>query len=451
MKRLYLLSILIVCLSCKHQNASNVTIQSKNTSIDSIYITESITNKVIAGIPVINTFSVIVEPEYLSIGEIETADYNNTFLTILRPGKQYNIRIETDSTISTDNVGDSLLNYLWKSNNEFISQNAGFIFSTDDSDSLFSLFENFRKHRLDKINSHSHLLTPEEKKLLTYQNDARIYSFLFYFGRIVRKYIPDSNFFKFIEKIDNSDLMAMSLPHNLLYKHEIEYINASDSLTSADSFINYLESQTSNKRLSNFLKAIYLTEIIESPSYWEKHQKLFNSVIISETIEREKDNPFYYLIDKSSRSFFSSQKGENAYDFTAQRMDGTEIKLSDMKGKVVFIDSWASWCGPCIRHRPAILELAKKYENNPNVEVLMISIDASKEDWTNYLFKRNEANKYNDFIIENGMRTEYGARYNINSIPKYILIGQDGLIIDANIAEPSQKVELMVEDALKNG
>ncbi|MEM6815049.1 MAG: TlpA disulfide reductase family protein [Bacteroidota bacterium] len=80
-------------------------------------------------------------------------------------------------------------------------------------------------------------------------------------------------------------------------------------------------------------------------------------------------------MNKSSNSFFSSQKDFRAYDFEAESIDGSKLKLSDLNGKVVFIDYWASWCGPCIPYRPKVLELANKYADNSNVEILRISVD----------------------------------------------------------------------------
>jgi thiol-disulfide isomerase/thioredoxin len=444
-----LLSLTAVLVSCDTKSNFNITTESDNTDVDSIYITESITERIITRIALKgNPFVPNNKIDSITIGQIKTKDGKQSYLTILRPNKDFKIYIKSDSTISTNNIGDSILNYLWKSNNEFIAKNSSIIFGSSPSDSVARLFNNFRTVRKEKIDEHADKLTIEERELLYYQNDARVYSFLFYFGRIIKNYPPKDNFFKFSENISNNTNWAKTLPQNLLYKHEVSYLNTYDSLTSMSSFINYMDSQTTNKDLLAFLKAIYICEIIESPSYWERHQKLFNSVTLQQEIDNEKTNIYSTLINKSSKSFFSSQKGIDAYNFTAERVDGSQIRLEELRGKIVFIDSWASWCGPCIAHRPRVLELAKKYENDPRVEVLMISVDASKDIWSKSLTKMNQQGNSGDLIIENGMRTLYGNNFNIKSIPKYILIDQFGVIIKSDIAEPSKAVEDMIEREL---
>ncbi len=63
--------------------------------------------------------------------------------------------------------------------------------------------------------------------------------------------------------------------------------------------------------------------------------------------------------------------------------------------------------------------------------------------------RKNQLSLEGDLIIPNGMKSEYGERYNVKSIPKYILINKDGIIINSNIQEPSLAVEEMIEYELK--
>jgi len=79
-----------------------------------------------------------------------------------------------------------------------------------------------------------------------------------------------------------------------------------------------------------------------------------------------------------------------------------------------------------------VLEFAEKYKDNEDVEILLISVDSSRDQWISFLEKENKEFGTNLFI-ENGMQTEFGNNYNIKSIPRYILIGKDGKIINSNI------------------
>src|SRR5690606_12503797 len=112
------------------------------------------------------------------------------------------------------------------------------------------------------------------------------------------------------------------------------------------------------------------------------------------------------------------------------------------------IDSWASWCGPCIVHRPAVIELGGKYKEDNQVEVLMVSMDADRSDWIKYLSKQDQLDIEGDLIIENGMDLEFGKQFNVRQIPKYILIDKTGTIVNSNISEPSIAVEEMIEHEL---
>lgn len=335
MKYIILILIGSVLTSCDSKKTFSITLDSKNAQIDTIYVIESTTQKILATVPANGTHSVddIWELDYSTTGSIQTKDGKQSYLTIILQDKELNIVIESDSLISTKDLGDSLLNYLWKSNDEFVAQNAGFMFSTSDTDSIIQIAKGFQLSRKEEIEMHSAKLRPDEKELLLYQNSARINSFLFYLGRMALKFPPDHSYFSFIQDIDNNIQWAKTLPDNVLWKYEIEYLNLNDSIHGIQSFLEYISDQTENKDLSDFLKAIYIKEIIEIPSYWQKHEKYLTPEALQTITKNENSNRYLDFISKSSKNFFSSQKGVSAYDFEAERIDGSKIKLSDFKGK----------------------------------------------------------------------------------------------------------------------
>ena len=455
------LSIPVLSVSCESEKKGseeitseetiNVKVQSEVSSLDSIYITESITDRVIATVPVNQPDSTFeYKINYPTTGTIRTINGAKQYLTTLTPGKKMTIVVK-DSSITTNSTSDSLLNYLWHSNNNFIFENDGIIFGNSDKDSILKIFEEFRVKRDNIIEKASENLTEAESTLLKFQNRARINSFLFFYGRMINNLPPKDPFFRFTENIDSNSKWVKSNPQNLLYEFELEYLKKNDSLQSISSFKEFIEENTANEDLADFLQAVYLVNLIKHPQYWEKHEQLFNSEILKQETKEEENNKYYSLIDKSDDPFFSSREGEVAYNFTAERPNGEQVSLSEYAGKVIFIDNWATWCGPCISHRPDVLDLARKYEDNPNVVVLMISMDAEKKNWLNFLRRNEEEENYGlDLIIEDGMSKGYGEKFNVNFIPKYILIGQNGKIIDANISEPSLAVERMIAEELNN-
>lgn len=441
--------VLIILCSCKKDEkhkAFKTNIEVKNTK-DRVYITELITNKTLAIIsPMENKMEVNLE--YSTVASIKSKNTQKTYLITLTPNRKTVIIRKEDSTFVTNKKADSILNYLWHSNLDFAQKNSTFIFKTKKVDSIVNLFETFRLKRKRIISSSEKELNNEEFKLLNFQNEARIYSFLFWLGRISKELDPHNSYFDFIQKIGPPKETLKTLPDIYLYKYEIEYLREKNAIKSIEDFLVFIETKTANKDLGDFLKIIYLKALIENPSYWEKHENLFNSEILISAIKKEENNQYYYLIEKPMTNFFSSQSGEVAYNFIAERPDGSYLHLSDLKGKVVFIDVWATWCGPCLKHRPNLLQFAEKYKDHPDVEILTISVDQSKEKWLGFM-EEQDKNYATELIIENGMRTKFGAGFNIKTIPKYILIDKKGVIISSAIKSPSFAVEQLIEIELK--
>ncbi|MCH4554124.1 TlpA family protein disulfide reductase [Aestuariibaculum lutulentum] len=449
MKSKYILLIAILCLlnGCKKQNAGlKIKLNSKD-KLDTLYISELITKKPITKINKDDKTKTI-QLDAPTIASIHTKNEDKSYLTILTQNRNLNISSKPDSSLTTNDKSDSLINYLWRSNLDFIQKNSSFIFTTKNTDSILNIFENFRQDREKEINKFKEQFSPEVTEILYFQNDARIYSFLFWLGRISKRLPSNNNYFNFIEKIPKATKTLKSLPDIYLYKYEVEYLRKNQTLESIPDFLKFIEDKTKHKDLSDFLKANYIKALIEMPSYWEKHEKLFNTEVLTQTLNSEKTNLYYNLIEQTSSSFYASQNGEIAYLFKAEDKFGNQFNLESLIGKVIFIDTWATWCGPCINHRPKVLEFAKKYKNNNEVKILLVSVDSSKDKWLSFLDKENEEYGQNLFI-QNGMRTEFGNNYNIKSIPRYILIGKDGKIINSNIKEPSLLIEKEIENALK--
>jgi thiol-disulfide isomerase/thioredoxin len=444
------LGLLTILSACKNNNEFQITIEANKTNYDTLFIQELITGRTIAKVPLkeLNkNYSFNIDEA--TLGSLSVICTETTYLTIIRPGAKKTILIDSTSLRTKQSVPDSLINYLWNSTNQMFSLHDKIIFAQVNSEKVKSLFDSLVQVRHEQISKFKSQLTTDELGILEYQNKARAYSFLMYYGRIVKRYSPESEFFSFISKIDNENIYAKSLPENLLYKYEIQILRERDSIENIDVLLKFIETQTTTKDLQDFLKAIYLKSVIEHPSYWRRHEHLFTTNTIKVALQRESTNNYSYLINKASNSFYASQKGVKGYDFTAFKLDGTELKLSDFKGKIVVIDTWATWCGPCIDQRPSMLKLVKKYKDSQTVIFLMVSVDKSFDRWKKYVTRTNE-NQYGiEVNIPDGMNTEFGDKYLIKAIPKYILIDKDGIIIDSNLPEPSIGMEQLIERVSK--
>ena len=83
------------------------------------------------------------------------------------------------------------------------------------------------------------------------------------------------------------------------------------------------------------------------------------------------------------------EKTKAAYDFTLDQLDGETLNFQDLKGKVVFINFWATWCAPCVAEMPSINSLYEIYEDNPEVVFVMINTE-SKEDKVRKFMKKKK-------------------------------------------------------------
>ncbi len=448
-KTIILFSFLVV-VSCTNESGVRIMIENNSIDIDTLYIHNAITEQILARIPLNSSkkeFKFHIKEATLA--EISANSIKKSPLIVVSPGAKKIITVDSFGLETKHSIVDSLANYLLTSTNQMFFVYDKIIFAQDNPRAVLALFDSLIQARDELLNEHKIDLTEDEIGILKYQNKARAYSFLMFYGRIMKKYAPTDSFFNFIENIENNNIYTKSLPNNVLYKYEIQFLREKDSIDSIISFLEYIEEEAKQKDIQEFLKAFYLKDVMEHPSYWRKHEKLFTTNTVKEAIQRERKNAYAYLFKNATNSFFSSRKGIKGYDFSATKLDSTKIKLSDLKGKLILIDVWATWCGPCIAQRPNMLALAQKYKNNPNIAVLLISVDKSIEKWKKYVKQTNPNNYGIELIISDGTSKEFGDRYFVKSIPRYILIDKNGIIIDANLPEPSMALEEIIRTELQ--
>ena len=120
--------------------------------------------------------------------------------------------------------------------------------------------------------------------------------------------------------------------------------------------------------------------------------------------------------------------GKIAPDFEELRTDReTTMKLSDLRGQVVLLDFWASWCGPCRRENPTVVKLYEKYKED-GFTVMSVSLDKSKDNWLAAIKKDNLSwpNHVSDL---NQWASKAAKQYGVSGIPFTVLIDRDGTII----------------------
>ncbi len=138
-------------------------------------------------------------------------------------------------------------------------------------------------------------------------------------------------------------------------------------------------------------------------------------------------------VNKTLTSLLAFGRGDEAADFTAKDINGNDVKLSSLKGKILYVDIWATWCGPCMNEMPHFEALKEKYKDDPSVAFVSLSIDGDDKAWQKSVETR-KASGYQWLIS----RSKLNA-YNIVGIPRTLLIDKAFKIVDLNAAMPSSK------------
>ncbi|MDQ3111879.1 MAG: TlpA family protein disulfide reductase [Bacteroidota bacterium] len=128
-------------------------------------------------------------------------------------------------------------------------------------------------------------------------------------------------------------------------------------------------------------------------------------------------------------------KGQFPPDIIMNDPDGKTLKLSSMKGKVVLIDFWASWCGPCRTELPNVVANYKKYKDK-GFDIFSVSLDQDKNAWVGAIKSDGLTwpNHVSDLLQ---WQTPLKELYRIKGIPKTVLLGKDGKIIDRDLGGPA--------------
>jgi thiol-disulfide isomerase/thioredoxin len=132
--------------------------------------------------------------------------------------------------------------------------------------------------------------------------------------------------------------------------------------------------------------------------------------------------------------------GKTPPEIALKNPNGKTVKLSDLKGKVVMIDFWASWCGPCRRENPNVVKLYKKYANK-GFEILGVSLDKDKKRWVDAI-KQDKL----DWLHVSDLKAWQSAAaqtYGVSAIPATFLLDKDGKMIAKGLrgAALEQKLE----------
>ncbi|MFH6934779.1 redoxin domain-containing protein [Flavobacterium sp. FlaQc-30] len=355
----------------------------------------------------------------------------------LEPNLDINVNINTHHTyiLSGKNIGK---NDLVKKANE-IYNDFGF-FCDLSNNTTYKDFYPFIDGGLAKATALKKTINTKDKtfnKLLTLAVDTDVEDLCYLFFMMPRRAFPEKGDRPAVIKqwqaeIKFTDPDLLKLANGVSFMaHYFSYLRM--NAENPPGRLDYLAE--SIKHISDpALKDAYLRDGIESSRY-----RIEEFEIIKPQIKP-------YLISEKSKTFLAEYEkelyknvGQKGFDFTYKDSNDKAVSFSGFKGKLVYIDFWATWCGPCKAEIPYMKKLEEDYHDK-NIVFVSISLDKAKDHqkWKDFVVK--EQLKGIQIMADKDFESDIAKNYSVNAIPRFLLFDTEGKIINSNAARPSELI-----------
>ena len=239
-----------------------------------------------------------------------------------------------------------------------------------------------------------------------------------------------------LEFVSGLDYNTMESAKNRLVDRYIDWYMSchADSVSGPGvQFFSVLKQCVSNREVIDYVADGYMASYIEGGA----------DAYLLPTYEAYRQTTSHQDLVEKYKSVCDNLKkllpGSAAPDFALNDVTDKVLKFSDVvgKGKVVYLDVWATWCGPCCAEIPHMEKLVKHYAGNDKIEIVSISLDNKVDRWK----KKLEADKpeWRQFITPEGLKSTLCQEYQIDGIPRFMLFDKEGKIIDINAPRPSNE------------
>ena len=373
----------------------------------------------------------------------------------LKPGYSLSISIdnkEFDESLTYSGEGSSNNNYLAaKTLNSSLNPIDYKTMYSMDEDNFINHINETKTSELDFLNSFENNNTALDEELKSIELKEIDYKYLLSIQRYPLYYkfyakkepVNSDNFMKPLEDlnfINNNDYQMSQSYKSLVLSH---FLNEDKMIDNPNShFKKLIESNASKIK----------KDVVFQGKYSLRASSDNNEVLYNILTNLSNDSTQISELTDLYKKLSIIKKGMKSPEFiNYENYKGGTTSLSDLKGKYVYIDVWATWCGPCIAEIPSLKKVEALYHNK-NIEFVSISIDVKDRPVYNYDKWRQMIEEKSlggvQLFADNAWNSQFTKAFVINSIPRFLLIDPDGNIVSGDAPRPSDQKLIELFDSL---
>lgn len=394
----------------------------------------------------LNEDGTFIDTLHLESDNLMIYDGRNLTYIYIEKGNNISLTYDTDDvkkTINFTGKGSEINNYLVsKRNTETeITKSTENIYMLGEQDYL-SKQKEIESAVLNLLNSTPNLpsdYVKNEKKNIKYRYLSNLNNYESYHAHYTKN--PDfkvsDGFLKELEGLDlnNETDFSFSYNYNVLVsifcKKEAEKLSKKLGIERDVAALETINKLISNQNIKN---SLLYKDAKSGISFTSNLEAYYNAFMRGSTNEEHNAE-----ITKSYNELKTVAKGSSSPKFVNyENIAGGTTSLDDLKGKYVYIDVWATWCGPCKAEIPFLKEVEKEYHGK-NIVFVSISVDQAKnrDKWKKMVADENLGGI--QLMADNDFKSQFVQDYFIKGIPKFILLDPNGDIVTPNAPRPSDK------------
>ncbi|MEM6718095.1 MAG: TlpA disulfide reductase family protein [Bacteroidota bacterium] len=444
MKKLLVLLAGLAVISCANEPKIDYTLVSgkiENKKGDEVVIYANGTMKKIA----LNEDGSFADTLRIA-GYYKFAHDRNATNIFLAPAKE--LKITTDSnhfmdSLRYDGEGAAVNNYLMTKTLRNKKHDATAIFSKEEVafvEKMKEIRDDAKKH-LKEFKGLDEAFVTLEQKNLQFSHLLNLSRYPNFYVNYFKHpdYVPSEEFnarFKDVDYDNEEDYKKYQSYRDLVQGHYNEKVDPEKDVKAAIETVKSIKSESIKQELIEGL-AYYV-----SPSFKESDY-LYNELSALITDEEMKEE-----LTEKYNTMQNLVAGKDSPTFDYENHKGGNTTLADLQGKYVYIDVWATWCGPCLQEIPSLKKVEKQYHDK-NIHFVSISIDETRDHgkWKKMVDEKELGGI--QLMADNAWKSKFVTDYAIEGIPRFILIGPDGKIVNADAPRPSDEKLIELFDELK--